>query len=667
MKRNTAGQTLSFQMTNASTGAAVTTGTPAVYYTLDGGSQATGTGTPVHKGNGEWSYPLPKAETDAEHGAFTMVLTNAVSVTVNEYFEYGDGNTYYVATTGNDSNDGLTSGTPWLTIDHALGQVSAFDTVIVADGTYSERIIVNGDNAGLVTIQAENIHGAIITNSSSIQSIEFDGGLSRNWKFAGFQLKLADGTGATGNHIRFEDEAYSIEFEDIKLVCPDDAQSTDYSIENNANGHIGDITFRRLTGDLENEMDLARLSHHVGSVSWIDLDVINSSSTGINVDDFHGTHIVQGGRVHAGGNAIWYYTPLATRKFGADRRRVEVEGVDINSTSGRGVSVSGSAAHKVSARVERNSIDSLNSAVYLDEYVHQMGVTGNNAESNSSEPCMAFSADGVTGEASAAYVEKNKVRNGTGHGLIFGQNVDGGSCLQNDVDGGDQGIVIKGSNLKISENVATTGTGSCILVKGGTKLTITKNVCSVYGTSGTIRCIDIREQDAGVLDQRDPDQITIIDNDMYASGSAAQGLFIDSANIGNDITERANRIHTDESAAIASIRGNTVTTEANWKTAYSGYAISGNGSGGVINADAKIDSLITQLIEDRAEPGQGAPPASASLAVKVDWVYTYLINEKRQDATELELVSQDGTTVIAKSPVSDDGTTTTIGKMVSGA
>lgn len=68
----------------------------------------------------------------------------------------------------------------------------------------------------------------------------------------------------------------------------------------------------------------------------------------------------------------------------------------------------------------------------------------------------------------------------------------------------------------------------------------------------------------------------------------------------------------------------------------------------------------------RGEPAQGAPPVSAALAEKIDWLYAYFRNEKRQDATELKLYADDGTTVIAKSPVSDDGTVTTIGEMVTG-
>lgn len=53
--------------------------------------------------------------------------------------------TYYVATTGSDSNDGLTVGTPFLTIQKALDVAGSVDTAVynitiqLADGTYNAR------------------------------------------------------------------------------------------------------------------------------------------------------------------------------------------------------------------------------------------------------------------------------------------------------------------------------------------------------------------------------------------------------------------------------------------------------------------------------------------------------------------------------------------------
>ena len=85
MRKNTAGQVVAFQAVSTTDGSAVTTGTPAVYYTVDGGTQGTGAGTTTHEGNGCWSYAPAQAETNGNHVVFTFTLTGAVSQSVNLY------------------------------------------------------------------------------------------------------------------------------------------------------------------------------------------------------------------------------------------------------------------------------------------------------------------------------------------------------------------------------------------------------------------------------------------------------------------------------------------------------------------------------------------------------------------------------------------------------
>ena len=85
LRKNTAGQVVAFQAVSTTDGSAVTTGTPVVYYTVDGGTQGTGAGTALHEGNGCWSYVPAQAETNGNHVVFTFALTGAVSQSVNLY------------------------------------------------------------------------------------------------------------------------------------------------------------------------------------------------------------------------------------------------------------------------------------------------------------------------------------------------------------------------------------------------------------------------------------------------------------------------------------------------------------------------------------------------------------------------------------------------------
>jgi len=56
--------------------------------------------------------------------------------------------TYYVATTGSDTNDGLTSGTPFKTINYAISKIPALVRhkidIYVADGDYPESVVLEG-------------------------------------------------------------------------------------------------------------------------------------------------------------------------------------------------------------------------------------------------------------------------------------------------------------------------------------------------------------------------------------------------------------------------------------------------------------------------------------------------------------------------------------------
>lgn len=67
-----------------------------------------------------------------------------------------------------------------------------------------------------------------------------------------------------------------------------------------------------------------------------------------------------------------------------------------------------------------------------------------------------------------------------------------------------------------------------------------------------------------------------------------------------------------------------------------------------------------------AEPGQGAPAATTTLAAKINYLFKAWRNKSTQTATQYDLYDDAGTTVDQKATVSDDGTTATKGKIASG-
>ncbi len=81
-----------------------------------------------------------------------------------------------------------------------------------------------------------------------------------------------------------------------------------------------------------------------------------------------------------------------------------------------------------------------------------------------------------------------------------------------------------------------------------------------------------------------------------------------------------------------------------------------------VNAEV-VDALNTDTY---AEPGQGAPAATTTLAAKINYLYKAWRNKTEQTATVLSLYDDAGTTVDQKAAVSDDATTFTKAEIVTG-
>lgn len=95
------------------------------------------------------------------------------------------------------------------------------------------------------------------------------------------------------------------------------------------------------------------------------------------------------------------------------------------------------------------------------------------------------------------------------------------------------------------------------------------------------------------------------------------------------------------------------------------------GSIGSLGATAKSDvnaEVVDVLATDTyAEPGQGTPAATLSLAAKINYLFKAWRNKTTQTATTYTLFADDGTTTDQVATVSDDGTTFTRGEVGTGA
>ncbi len=82
--------------------------------------------------------------------------------------------------------------------------------------------------------------------------------------------------------------------------------------------------------------------------------------------------------------------------------------------------------------------------------------------------------------------------------------------------------------------------------------------------------------------------------------------------------------------------------------------------------DLLLDQLITQVDTAASEPGQTAPPVSAKMALKIDYLYKWMRNRSTSTATTINMYADDATTVDQKSSHSDDGTTYDRGEIATG-
>jgi hypothetical protein len=90
--------------------------------------------------------------------------TKSATATVTIQLPSRSGVTYYVATTGSDTNAG-TQAAPWRTIQHAANSVHAGDTVLVMGGTYNEVVTMTTSgnaSAGYITFKNYPGQSAIV-------------------------------------------------------------------------------------------------------------------------------------------------------------------------------------------------------------------------------------------------------------------------------------------------------------------------------------------------------------------------------------------------------------------------------------------------------------------------------------------------------------------------
>lgn len=130
---------------------------------------------------------------------------------------------------------------------------------------------------------------------------------------------------------------------------------------------------------------------------------------------------------------------------------------------------------------------------------------------------------------------------------------------------------------------------------------------------------------------------------------------------GQTVTAAAGVTFPTSVASPTNITGGIITTVTNLTNAPTSGDLTATMKASV-NAEV-LDVLNTDTF---AEPGQGAPAATATLAAKLNYLYKAWRNRSTQTSSTYSLYADDATTVDQKATVSDDGTTFSRGEVATG-
>jgi hypothetical protein len=122
----------------------------------------------------------------------------------------GTGQTYYVATTGSDSNNGLSPQTAFQTIQHAIEAVGPGGTIEIMGGTYAGGITIDhpGTASGWITMEPYQNQQVTIDGSAALNDVFFynNTGAPTYWEVKGLTL------------VNAEQYTVQISVPDVKLV-----------------------------------------------------------------------------------------------------------------------------------------------------------------------------------------------------------------------------------------------------------------------------------------------------------------------------------------------------------------------------------------------------------------------------------------------------------------
>lgn len=145
----------------------------------------------------------------ADDGTNSPVASSSFSVEITA----SGGSLFYVATTGNDAHAGTIT-EPWQTIQYAVDNVSAGDTILVRGGTYNERVLigVSGTVGNYITLRNFTGETPILDGTSLGSGVMIAAHEKSYYKVIGFEIQNHKGSG-----ISWYDDCSHVEIRDNNI------------------------------------------------------------------------------------------------------------------------------------------------------------------------------------------------------------------------------------------------------------------------------------------------------------------------------------------------------------------------------------------------------------------------------------------------------------------
>lgn len=253
---------------------------------------------------------------------------------------------------------------------------------------------------------------------------------------------------------------------------------------------------------------------------------------------------------------------------------------------------------------------------------------------------------------------------------------DGGASTLCDNTATDEGstysIVLTATEMQFARGVLK-------IVDAATKVLLDTVVhIETYGNASALHAFDLDDADGSTLTETggDGDHLT---------ESGGTGDQLTAINLPNQTMDIVGSITGNLSGSVGSVTGAVGSVTG---------AVGSVGAGGITAASLAADCITEAKIADNAIAAEhlatdaiatdavaataldkvvmsdlatGAPSATASLPVALNWLYESFRNKTTTTATLITIMKDDGSTALAKSTISDDATTFTKAEFISGA